>query len=444
MASEEEAKYEMERSLLEWGIDATRGKQHLEFYQNSMQQVLQYYSNPDEIVCEPEHSALRHYAIPSDTFMDIHSTARHLLTAELTSQEHSTCSSHHILSDTIAERFEQGVRDSTAIAFVPPFRVKYDRHWKEATKSSHYKIQYDLRAEFIHFSRADLDPFARFSLEEASPAEYFFDRLTNEDYLHDVAFKTIVACHVFNSEVCRSCAAEGSLQWRANGYSTSRWNHIECVQCNSTYTIQSREWRVKGNVEHKRIEGGSFAHCHEMKSLNSQTCSTSTGNKRKHYIVLSTSNRELTLKPDGAGKTQETPVQIAEIDGIIPRLTPDSFPSSNESGIPILSWIRFIPKTRKIWFHVATEGIDVKDLAQKVYKEYFPEEWDRLSDKRAEKYQRKYGEIRNVDTEGTELLGDYSQERPNTPEKQIISNLKSELEKMKDGSDSWEDCYVSE
>ena len=350
----------------------------------------------------------------------------------------------------------------TSIGLVPPYLVKYDRHWKVATQSSHYKIKYEVKEEFAPFKRADLDPFERFLRKDSlSSADYCFTTLM--DRVVDILFEAYVCHHIINKEACRSCHNRHSWKWNE---AVNRWGHIECEGCGSKYTVQSHSLRVRGKSSQKRIEGGKFSAFRTNRRKTSKQSPNSKQPAERHYLIFSSQESLSALRAVSSGDRQEqplhVPVLIAEIDSCLPRCVPESFSSPKSGRIEMYSWIKQVPKSRRLWFCLVIDDvIDVEKMIQNVFEQEFSrEEWDRLMmllmmDKSKEaaannapvddaKQQEDCGEFNEYD-DMSSSQGQADQQRPFPSV--VTESLKTELDQMrKDGSDSdadWEDAYDS-
>ena len=453
MSSEDEIKYELERSLLEWGVDATRGgKRHVEFYRNVMKQVILQCS--DNQMDESDQQQMLTGTF--DSSVDNVGAIQQLIDAEM------TLLLQRGDDTTFVEDILAYSRNGSSLCLVPPYLVKYDRHWKVATQSSHYKIKYEVREEFVPFKRADLDPFERFTRKDTSSvAAYCFTRLM--DRITDIGFQAYVCHHVTNEEACRSCHSRDAMQWKE---ALGDWVHIECRQCGSKYTVQCKSLRVKGKSMQKRIEGGPFSAFRTIQRNAGRQTSDPNQPKQHHYLLFSDreSISELTFGSSG-GTKRTVPVFIAEIDSCLPRCVPDSFtgPESGGENIAMYSWIKQVPKSRRLWFHLTMDDeVDIEKMIKNAFEEQFPiGEWDRLVEERSET-----AEINNTmnvdaeqqqDDEGSGGYDDYDdrfslqeqadQHAPPSVNAHALSKLKNELEQLrKGGSDSdadWEDAWDS-
>ena len=453
MSSEDEIKYELARSLLEWGVDATRGgKRHADFYRNAMKQVtLQYSDNQKDESDQQQINVIGTF----DSSVDNVGAIQQLINAEMT----------HLLQRgddlTFVEDILAYNRNSSSLCLVPPYLVKYDRHWKVATQSSHYKIKYEVREEFVPFKRADLDPLERFIRKDSSSfATYCFTALM--DQIIDIGFQAYVCHHITNEEACRSCHSRDAMQWKE---ALGDWVHIECYQCGSKYTVQSQSLRVKGKSMQKRIEGGPFSAFRTIQRNADRQNSDPNKPKERHYLLFldRESIPELTLGSSG-GTTRTVPVFIAEIDSCLPRCVPDSFtgPESGGKSIAMYSWIKQVPKSRRLWFHLSMEDeVDIEKMIKNAFEEQFPI-GERLVEERSgtaaeTNNTMNFDEKEQQDDEGSGGYDDYD-DRSSLHEQadqhalpsvsaHALSKLKNELEQLrKDGSDSdadWEDAWDS-
>ena len=466
MSSEEEIKYELERSLLEWGIDATRGgKRHVEFYRASMKQVISQYSQIED---ESHQQQSDQCVIGTfDSSVDVFGAVQQLIDAKFMhlvrrSKDDTTVVEDMLVTKDEADLGREG--HGSWLYLVPPYLVKYDRHWKVATQSSHYKIKYEVKKEFASFKRADLDPFERFLQKDSlSFADYCFTTLM--DRVVDITFEAYVCHHIINKEACRSCHNRHSFQWNE---AVNGWGHIECEGCGSKYTVQSHALRVKGISSQKRIEGGKFSAFHTNRRKTREQSSTSKQPNEHHYLIFSSQEslsalRAVGILPSSDRQEQSlhVPVLIAEIDSCLPRCVPESFSSlkSGRTSIEMYSWIKQVPKSRRIWFHLVIDDvIDVEEMIQNVFEQEFSrDEWDRLmvvyqSKKAAandapvydDKQQEDYGEFDEYD----DASSTQDQADQHHPLNAIVTKtLKTELDQLrKDDSDSdadWENAYDS-
>lgn len=460
MSSEEEIKYELERSLLEWGIDATRGgKRHVEFYRASMKQVIsQYRRIEDESSSEhhhQQHSDQYMYVIGTfDSSVDVLGAVQQLIDAEFMHLLRRSKDDITIVEDVLVAKDE-------ALGLVPPYLVKYDRHWKVATQSSHYKIKYEVKEEFAPLKRAELDPFERFLRKDSlSFAEHCFTALM--DLVVDISFEAYVCHHIINEEACRSCHNRHSFQWNE---AFRGWGHVVCQGCGSKYTVQSHSLGVKGKSLQKRIEGGEFSAFHTNRRKTNEQSFNSKQPTERHYLIFSSqeSLSELSAVPSSDRQEQSlhVPVLIAEIDGCLPRCVPQSFssPKSGNTSIEMYSWIKQVPKSRRLWFHLVIDDvICVEEMIQNVFEQEFSrDEWDRLvmmvdhSKKRAAN-DAPVDDTKHKQEEDNEEYDDASSSQDQADQQYsfpsvVTETLKTELDQLrKDGSDSdadWEDAYDS-
>lgn len=461
MSSEEEIQYELERSLLEWGIDATRGgKRHVEFYRATMRQVISQYSGIEDESLQDHEQFDEQYIIGTfDSTVDVSEAVQQLIDAEFMHLLSHSSDDITVVEDVLVHAAKvRGLgREAASLCLVPPYLVKYDRHWKVATQSSHYKIKYEVKDEFAPFKRSDLDPFERFLRKGClSVAAYCFSALM--DRVVDIIFEAHVCHHIINEEACRSCHNRHLFQWNEV---VGGWGHIECQGCGSKYTVQSNSVRVKGVSSQKRIEGGKFSAFH---SIRRKTIERYSKSRKRHYLVFSgqESFSQLHVASNSSDKPEESfriplPVLIAEIDSCLPRCVPASFssPKSGDANIEMYSWIKQVPKSRRIWFQLEIDGvIGVEEMIRNIFQlQFSEEEWDRLVEEHSEKnagneaikddtkQQEDYSEYNDASS----LQDEADQQHPFPSVK--TETLKTELDQLrKDGSDSdadWEDAYDS-
>jgi len=147
-------------------------------------------------------------------------------------------------------------------------------------------------------------------------AEEAIDELYMEDgWLVGNAFEAFVSCHAAQNIACFHCKGLRTLCW-AGGYLAS-WRDLTCRLCRSTYEIKSKKdvAAIDKIFHYKRVDGGSFrGWCIEQKK-----CANIDA---KHFLVLV--SRAATYVRSGE---LMWPVEIAEIDRVLPRLSFRSFSS---------------------------------------------------------------------------------------------------------------------
>jgi hypothetical protein len=464
MSSEEEIKYELERSTLEWGIDATRGgKRHVEFYRTSMKQVILQYNGKKEDESD-HHNAQQNIIGTFDSSVDFSGAIQQLIDADFIYLLQQPKDDVSVVVDSLHVANERDlVRGGASLRFVPPYLVKYDRHWRVATQSTRYKIKYEVKDEFAPFKRVDLDPFERFLQKDCSSlAAYCFAILM--DRVVDITYEAYVCHHVINEEECRSCHNRHSLQWKE---AVGKWGHIECRGCGSKYTVQSNSLRVRGKSSQKRIEGGEFSAFygihHPCKAGKQRSCSSQPN--ERHYLIFSGLESISKLHACIASRSDRTeqsiPVLIAEIDSCLPRCVPQSFssPKSGGTNIEMYSWIKQVPKSRRLWFHLVIEdAINVEEMIKEVFEQQFSaEEWDRLMEENSQKEATNSADEDDAkqkkDYEGSDEYDDELSLQEGQADQECpfpsvdTETLKTELHQLrKDGSNSdadWEDAYDS-
>ena len=123
------------------------------------------------------------------------------------------------------------------MAWVPPFRVRYERHWREATRSARYRIRSDRREELLQLRRADLDPFARFGAVVVPAGEYHYRRLAGRARSREAGLLAAAASRAAwgGAVRCCTCRDRTGLDWRSAA--PGAWEHLRCSSCLSGYTV---------------------------------------------------------------------------------------------------------------------------------------------------------------------------------------------------------------
>lgn len=475
MSTPEEVRYETERSLLEWGVDPMRDKRHRDFYDGVVRRAVLCFrleeeggegrAGNDATGWMPGDGA----SSPDEERGGVENVLRNLFASDL---RHARGAGGIVglVTDSLpspAATVVGGLTDAEpspggGMAWVPPFRVRYDRHWREATRSARYRIRSDRREELLQLRRADLDPFARFGAVVVPAGEYHYRRLAGRARSREAGLLAAAASRAAwgGAVRCCTCRDRTGLDWRSAA--PGAWEHLRCSSCLSGYTVI-----VRGGGEDPpsapsagdgsgegRQRGGSFGGC----PLWLRRRSAADG--RKHFLAVVHRGRL-----DGPGeRNRGWRVHISEIGTVLPRLVPESFlPRCEEGGgIPgalaeppvIQSWIKTVPRSRKLWFDIPlARGLDFETkagvIARSVYDEHFPGHWGRLEAELpaiTATVLPNGGEGMGSDCET--LMTDAS-----TPEK-VIQDLRDRLDEMKSAGGGgegggvslagWEDVYPSD
>jgi len=123
------------------------------------------------------------------------------------------------------------------------------------------------------------------------------------------------------------------------------------------------------------------------------------------------------------------------------------------------SWIKQVPKSRRLWFHLVIEdAINVEEMIKEVFEQQFSaKEWDRLMEERSQKEAVSSADEDDAkqkkDYEGSDEYDDELSLQEGRADQQCpfpsvdTETLKTELHQLrKDGSNSdadWEDAYDS-
>jgi hypothetical protein len=228
---------------------------------------------------------------------------------------------------------------------------------------------YKIKPEYNGHSSDELDPLERFTFQEVSKEESFFQEWFIIDDENDAShlglfYEAFLACHALQHAQCFSCKYSKSLRW--NGGGTSSWQDLVCITCNSTYEVKTKAnmERVEKAFKFNNIPGGSFSNWCLLANSNIR----SAPDQKRFLVVLPrapTFNRQL---------KKVYPVQIAEISMILPALFPGSFHPNRP--IRFKSKISVKLNTRAKWFDLPSTGEEVAhwDIAEKVFVERFSQE----------------------------------------------------------------------
>jgi len=239
--------------------------------------------------------------------------------------------------------------------------------------------EYEKKRAFLKFNRRQMDPLRRFVAGEASDAEYFYSAWFGTNAIMGLSFEAVVACHAVHREACPSCGREaGFLRWTGGREAESAWRDMECVGCGSTFEIKSKKSRQhihKDLVVFNNLRGGSFLRFRRLVERRRRREETKNGGAAtggKNYLVLVSR----TAFPLLCGRPV-WPVEIVEIDRVVPRLKDRSFDIVDDddgTGLSIGSDIRVDIASRRMWFHVGVLDCDVVQIANDIYDEHFSSE----------------------------------------------------------------------
>ena len=219
--------------------------------------------------------------------------------------------------------------------------------------------------QYERFSRT-MCPFERFSLldNHFSPAELAI-RQCNEGWMHGYAFEAIVASHAIHNESCYCCKAKESLFW-CGGAETS-WRDMFCHACQSCFEIKSKK---DGKTIDKIFRFNSMACGSYRKWCEEGFCGRRQG---RDYIVIV--DRE--AHGDAWDSVVSWRVEIAQIETVLPQLTPMSFVDIKQDTKNISLKTTVALKNRQLWFSIPKKcPVDFQKLFRTSFESVFPNQWD--------------------------------------------------------------------
>jgi hypothetical protein len=319
-----EAKRELIISLRAWGVDPTRSPEHRTFENHALRTLASLFDR--EPVAKRSESSI----LPKN----IEDAVEKVLKAEVHGKDPHRCG---FPTDSI-----KGMEYA-------PYIVRPDRFCPP-------KLFVTLKSQFKGFTKSQLDPLQRFSPRNCTKKEFFVEQwvVAKDAHVQGHVFEAIVASYAYHNMPCYSCKRRRSLRW--NGGPTAPWTDMECSSCESSYEIKSKKnMEVIERAQKINLDGGSYS---GFLRLHQQ----SRKNGWKHFLV--TVSREPSLSPHKCWA-----VQIAEIDGLLPRLKPMSFLNDRELQFAseIVTKSALAP-----WFNIPYQSVEYRDVVDKVLEEMFP------------------------------------------------------------------------
>lgn len=425
--SADEVRYEMIRSLAEWGVRPTSNPEHRAFYDMAVASSLEYFHGTESKDQSPRKDSqpMRDSSFPTDTT----SAIKHILRSELTEAGNNN---NITLDRLLLQKLEDGttrIRKNLVLGHPPFF---FDQRART----------YRMKREYNRFTRLQMDPLNRFITGTVCPATYFYHCwFDTEGGVMGLAFEAIVACHVIKaSEPCLSCKRRDTIRWTGGRGSASSWMDMSCSACQSTYEIKSKKTpeHINRDFQFNGIRGGSFYLYH---SSNRSICIRGKSElnaketKPKRFLVLV--SRTALWRPTGEAVW---PVEVAEIDYIVPRLKDKSF-GLRSGKLSVGSDIRTKLSTRKNWFQIPMVKCDFEDMAREVYNEHFSSaEWIEQQAKFSSGLVFEEIILSSKITAEKELKPNEVASPEDTAKGGItISTMKKELESVMLGMNDWED-----
>jgi len=275
------------------------------------------------------------------------------------------------------------------------------------------------RPEYVKCSSKELDPFNRFEAVEYPKAEYFFRIWFDEklSFINGNVFEAIVSCHAIHKENCYNCKSRRALQWIGGGSTNELWGDMICSKCNALYEIKSRKslQKIDNCFSKYNTQSGSFRRYYRNENVHRHY---------KKYLVM-VSRVETYIS-----KGFFWPVEIAEIDSVLPCLKDSSF---IKRGTSIGTIIKVKTNTRKRWFNIPhLKDLDFLYLAKDVFRQCFTKETYEAFEFRRENEWKVLNNIEN----GKEII-------KKEDAKSSINDLRCELEALNNGCDDndWESNF---
>jgi len=234
--------------------------------------------------------------------------------------------------------------------------------YRRPDKFNPSKVNYIRRKAHKHTKMEDIDPLTRFQFEICSTEVVLFQswilKTEGQAAADGLFFEAAIACHALQHESCYNCKCRQTLRW--NGGSGSAWQDLICTMCKSTFEVKTKAnmMKVESNFDYYRsIPGGSFTEWCRLINNGER-------NQKKFLVMMPRTpalNRQL---------QKIHPVQIAEIDYVLPRIQPRTF-NPNYSHVRLSTHV-FLKKRAK-WFDLPSPGekIDRDDIAKEVFIKRF-------------------------------------------------------------------------
>jgi hypothetical protein len=450
MTSEKEIRLEIRHSLREWGIrpDGNHNPDHKSFQRHVIETAVGF-SHPDsedvpqEVVAFPPRNEL-----PDDLFQALEV----FLTKEL---EESMERQRGTYSDKLNISWSH-MAPCKGVGKLP------DGNYRK----------YIIRSEFEKFNVSQLDPLRRFLFgEPPNPAaeQFFVDYNVEEGHLNGAFAEVLVTRHATYKVACYSCKRRGCLRWNGGSGEGSSWRDMVCIECGSCYEIKS-----KASLDHvvRSLTWGMYTGSFRSFHLVRKALEMRRGPQCKHYLVVV--SRACSVGTGAKGSDDMSyPVKIAEIDTVVPRLSPKSFKYRGASSgdettnkLTLKSFATVRQNTVAPWFRVPRLNgpwSDVSDVVENVFVSKFSKEkWDELNNTYDhDSDTSETGEHRrekNATLEKTSLGAEESSrkskyEQSTTPDVETLTNSVEDIRKDLEGlkttcstvdADDWETAFDSD
>ena len=403
---------ELVHLLEEWGVSGNH-TEHVRFRQRVFQETCAMHQSKTK---SPDYDALKLHRFPTDYKEAVEFVFRSDI-------EEDCPQNPYYYSDRLAKNWSQ-----------PPYYRQF------AKENPTRVVGYRLKRDFKDCRLESLDPFRRFKFTKySSEAKLWYSRwfLSSPESDAGTIYEARFACCAIQHQACYNseCRIKNSLRWY--GGSKASWQDLVCIACKSTYELKTKESmeKIEANFQRNEITGGSYlGYC--------QLRNSPQGKHQKHYLVM----LPRTFTVNRAGEKCH-PVFIAEIDKVLPKLTPSSFNSALKR-LQIRTRVSVKLRTKRHWFDLPkTEAINYMEILERLYiKKFSKREFDYFeelyfSDDETDSESSKQEQANEASTNSLED----SQTMDHEGRSETVENLKAELEKMKVGDDeceNWEDLFT--
>jgi len=323
----------VKRSLIEWGVRSDRNSHHRDFEKRAIESALRCFQFHNfgmqlpRIVC-------------AQTPQDLMQAIKHVLKCELDEGRALDTESRRLIQD--AMKLEHG----------EPYYISEKGNNRKKPGLTKYTLK-------------DLDPLSRFQWVPCSELEYCFGDFSDVGYCLGMAFEAIVASYAASNIACMSCKALKTLSWC--GGKKSSWCDMECRHCRASYEIKSKKDAEAISKVHRFKSGGLGG------SFEGYCRQRATHPQCKHNMVFISRQATMIRSKGFVG-----PVEVAETQKVLPRLSMLSFADPCRNDIPMKSSFNVNQNTRMVWFYIPWFRFDACKSAKDLFNEAFPGHWDRL------------------------------------------------------------------
>ena len=398
MASIQEIVDSAKKSLTEWGVQPNNGGQHVKFCNKIKNDTIKYFEEVGEVDCDVVRENL-----PEEIADAIHQVLLYEIEGNI--------DRFTLIKDRVSVKNRNGI----PLSNLPPFYAN-----RNQVNSSFVPYR---RPDYAKCTAEELDPFNRFMETEYSKTEYFFRIWFDTPGLVDGnVFEAIVSCHAMHKEACHHCKCRGTIQWIGGGSTYELWGDMICCKCKAMYEIKSKKslQKIDDCFNKYNVQSGSFRRYYWNHNAHKHL-------KVKKFLVI------VSRDPTYVGKGMVWPVEIAEIDCVLPRLKNTAF---TKTGTDIGTIIKVKTNTRKRWFNIPHyKELDVSKSAEKAFCHCFSrEKYQDLNFRRANGW--KICEEKNEGNDSPKI-------EDTTPS---IEDVRIALESMKtdNDDDDWESNFCLE